>query len=72
VINRSMQSTEYRQAFVVRLWRESPDRPAWRGWVQHVATGETACFTDPTGLLAFIETYTGPLAGPVVGTTRLK
>ena len=68
----STQTTEHRQAFVVRLWRESPDRSAWRGWVQHVATGETGYFTDPTGLLAFIETYTGPLAGPDVVTTGLK
>lgn len=70
--HQAMQTTGHRQAFVIRLWRESPDRLAWRGWVQHVATGETGYFTAPADLLAFIETYTGPLAGPTVIMPRLK
>ena len=58
-------------SFVIRIWWEQADaaadgRPIWRGWVQHVRSGEAAYVQDLEGLLAFIERWTGRLT---VGST---
>jgi hypothetical protein len=35
-------------SFVLRIWRENRDNPAtdaeWRGWIEHVQTGQRAYF----------------------------
>ena len=58
MIERQSQSN----AFVLRIWWEESGPPIWRGWVQHAATGETRYIQHLSDLLAFVETYTGPLA----------
>jgi hypothetical protein len=42
-------------SFVIRIWREGS---GWRGWMQHVRSGETGCVRDTEGLLKFIERWT--------------
>ena len=44
--------------FVVRLWREwSTAGPRWRGWVEHVQSGEEAAFLDLDEMLRFIRRF---------------
>lgn len=55
-------------SFLVRIWWEQEDAaadtpPIWRGWVQHIRSGEKAYVQDLKELLDFIERWTGPL-GP--------
>jgi hypothetical protein len=45
------------ESFVVRVWRE-PDRPDWRGWVQHTRSGDSATLQSLGELIAFIESRT--------------
>jgi hypothetical protein len=47
--------------FVVRIWREAGanDRDAWRGSVEHVATGARRYFAALAELDAFILRSTG-------------
>lgn len=63
-------------SFVFRIWWEQADtadsQPIWRGWMQHVPTGETVYVQDVEGLLAFIERWAGRLAPPAKSSTRLK
>ena len=50
-------------SFVLRIWWEEGTWPhEWRGWVQHVVTGEMHYFYRLADLLAFVEAHTGPLA----------
>jgi hypothetical protein len=53
-------------SFVLRIWREKAQnslaRQAWRGWVQHAASGERRYFCRLADLVAFIESYAGSLA----------
>jgi hypothetical protein len=54
-------------SFVVRIWWEEADpspggRRLWRGWVQHIRSGEEAYVQDLEGLLGFIEHWTGKLS----------
>lgn len=46
-----------RDAFIVRIWREA-GQSVWRGWVQHVRTGEEVCVGSLDALTAFIERRT--------------
>jgi len=39
-------------------------QPIWRGWVQHIRSGEATCVQDLEGLLGFIERWTGKLLNP--------
>lgn len=53
--------------FVLRIWWEQAGARAqgpftWRGWVQHVPSGEAAYVQDVAALLAFIEQRTGRLS----------
>ena len=43
-----------RESFVVRIWRE-PDQPKWKGWVQHVRSGDSAALNNLDELITFIE-----------------
>ena len=47
-----------RDAFVVRIWQEA-GWPGWRGWVQHIRSGESAAVRDADELVAFIENRVG-------------
>ncbi|MBU1747201.1 MAG: hypothetical protein KKA73_05895 [Chloroflexi bacterium] len=58
-----MEKTIRNHSFVVRIWREEEDTPAWRGWVQHAGTGEETYVRELDELLAFIEHRAGRLAG---------
>jgi hypothetical protein len=58
--------TQRTNSFILRIWWEElgPDtenQRLWRGWVQHVRSGEAIYFQDVGKLLAFIEEWTGQL-----------
>lgn len=57
-----------RQSFVIRIWREA-GQSAWRGWAQHVHTGEEICVLNLDELVAFIESRAGRLSDS--STSRL-
>lgn len=64
-------------SFVLRIWREQAgagaEEPfAWRGWVQHVYSGEAAYVQDVAALLAFIERRAGRLGAAQLRSPRLK
>ena len=50
-------------SFVLRIWQEN-DAP-WRGWVQHVSSGDSRYFDTLPQLLSFVESYSGTLVKPV-------
>lgn len=52
-----------RNSFLIRIWRE-PDQVQWRGWVQHVRTGEAIFIQDLEQLRDFFECYSGKLTKP--------
>ena len=51
-----------REAFVIRIWREQ-GQPEWKGWVQHVRSGESAFLEDVDALSTFFKRWTGGPAG---------
>jgi hypothetical protein len=61
--NKSLLSTAHRDAFIVRIWREE-GKPEWRGWVQHVRTGDSVSVQSLDELVTFIERRTGKLTDP--------
>ena len=54
-------SATVRDSFVVRIWREV-DHNQWRGWVQHIRTGDELLAQEMDQLLAFIECRTKGVA----------
>ena len=50
-----------RESFVVRIWQE-PSRPEWKGWVQHVRSGDSAALQNLGELVTFIERWTARLS----------
>ena len=58
-----------RHSFLVRILWEA-DQPEWKGWVQHIHSGESVPFRNPDQLLAFIEHHAGELT--VTGRKGLK
>ena len=54
-------SSPVRHSFVVRIWREV-DHIQWRGWVQHIPTGDELLVKELDQLLAFIECRTKGVA----------
>lgn len=59
-------------SFVVRIWWEEADdepgsRRLWRGWVQHVRSGEATYIQDLEELLSFLERWAGRLSGQESG-----
>ena len=60
------QPTVHRDSFILRIWREGKSQ-AWKGWVQHANSGDSALVNTPAELLAFIEQQSGgamPKADP--------
>lgn len=53
-------------SFVIRIWWEQVrgSQPIWRGWVQHVRSGEATYLQNLEELLCFIERWTGRLSNP--------
>ena len=50
-----------RESFVVRIWQE-PGRSEWKGWVQHIRSGDSAALQNLGELLTFIERRTARLS----------
>lgn len=54
-------------SFVMRLWRENqedPDAPAeWRGWIEHVQSGQRHYFRELNDIPAIVAGYVGSDAG---------
>jgi hypothetical protein len=49
-----------RESFLVRIWQEQ-GQPAWKGWVQHVGSGESALLDNVEELSTFVKRWTtGP------------
>lgn len=50
-------------SFLVRLWRENRDDPSetaeWRGWIEHVQSGERRYFQEPQTVTKIISAYIG-------------
>ena len=54
----------HRSTFVLRIWREEEDgreQPPWRGWVQHISSGDRRYLQSTEKLVRFIEGYAGKL-----------
>jgi hypothetical protein len=56
------KETMHRESFIIRIWRQEGN-PGWRGWVQHVRSGESGLVQSREELLAFVEGRTGRLDG---------
>ena len=52
------------QSFILRLWREDDEEDSgiWRGWIQHVGSGEEVFVQSLADFLAFVEQHFGALA----------
>ena len=48
------QEVYQRHSFILRLWRDGESQE-WKGWVQHVNTGEAIRVRNTAELLAFID-----------------
>jgi hypothetical protein len=58
------QQMAHRDTFIVRIWRVE-GKPEWRGWVQHVHTGDSVPVQSMDELVAFIGRRIGKLTDPV-------
>ena len=46
-------------AFILRLWREDDENGGiWRGWIQHVGSGEKRYLHSQEEILAFVHQHT--------------
>ena len=51
------------QSFILRLWREDDENGGiWRGWIQHVGSGDEVFVQNLADFLDFIEQHFGALA----------
>ncbi len=50
-------------SFIIRLWREHRDQPEeiaiWRGWIEHLPSGQRHYFKDTEGLHDIVFDYLG-------------
>ena len=46
-----------RESFIVRIWWEK-GQPEWKGWVQHVCSGDSAPLRDLQDLMSYLERWT--------------
>lgn len=65
----AMARSQRYNSFVVRIWRErggsaQEQEVIWKGWVQHVLSGESVYVQNVDELLAFMERWTGQLGSP--------
>ena len=64
-----------RNSFVLRIWREEEDgreQSIWRGWIQHVRSGEEVYVQNQAELIQFIEQHTGKLEDARHSLARLR
>jgi hypothetical protein len=57
-----VNSREHRESFIVRIWQEQ-GQPEWKGWVQHVRSGESAFLENLDDLSTLVKRWTLGLAG---------
>jgi hypothetical protein len=60
-------SEQQRNAFLIRIWRDSPSRDIdhraqWRAKIQHIQSGDSCYVEDLAALTAFFEQWTGDLS----------
>ncbi|MEZ4618592.1 MAG: hypothetical protein R2867_24175 [Caldilineaceae bacterium] len=60
--------------FIIHIWWEtlSPTQRCWRGRVQHVLSGETFSFQEPSALWRFIEHWGGKPTTPPICQIQQK
>jgi hypothetical protein len=46
-----------RESFIVRIWWEQ-GQAEWKGWVQHVRSGDSALLQDLQDLISYLERWT--------------
>jgi hypothetical protein len=46
-----------RESFVVRIWREN-GQSEWKGWVQHVCSGDAIPLRNLQDLVSYLERWT--------------
>ena len=51
-----IDSPTQRETFIVRIWREK-GRSEWKGWVQHVSSGDSAPLKDLQDLVSYLERW---------------
>ena len=51
-----------RESFIVRIWWEK-GQTEWRGWVQHVCSGDSAPLRDLQDLMSYLERWTAKPIG---------
>jgi len=45
-------------SFVIRIWKEPAGKTGeWRGWINHVQSGQRHYFRDPTAISPIISDY---------------
>lgn len=50
-------------SFIVRVWNDGDGKPAMRGEIEHVTTGEKRLFFDYASMLSVIDTWRQDLDG---------
>ncbi|RME81752.1 MAG: hypothetical protein D6775_12815 [Caldilineae bacterium] len=53
-----------RHSFILRIWQEhaesSEEAPLWRGWIQHIGSGESTYLGGFQDLIAFVKHWAAP------------
>ena len=59
-------SSQQRNSFLLRIWREGEEDSLgwWRGWMQHIQTGEARYVDSLDEIIRFLEEQTGELEPP--------
>jgi hypothetical protein len=57
MINRQAQ----RESFILRIWREK-GQSEWKGWVQHIHSGDSAPLESLQELMPYLERWTAKSA----------
>ena len=52
-----INSQAQRESFIVRIWQEY-GQSEWKGWVQHVCSGDSASLQDLQDLMSYLERWT--------------
>ncbi len=67
---------ETTHAFVIRLWKETtgddPDRPTWRGYIDHVGSGRRYHLNRLEDILPFIVQHLATSTGHSPTTSHSK
>ena len=52
----------HRESFIVRIWWEQ-GQAEWKGWVQHIYSGDSVPLQDLQDLTSYLERWTAKPAG---------